>query len=456
MTCGAETSQFELRYIEEVTPGTTPPTGDMQILRNTGVAGGVAKSTTQSEEIRSDRQITDLIMTKKEPSKDVSGEFSFATWDDMLEAGLFTDWSNIHYASDDVEVLAGNVYQLPAGHGLTFLPGQIINVAGFTTAANNGVKIVSSFSVNDITVTQTLTIEAAGDDVTIDVLGYASNDVEVLAGNIYELPSGHGLTFIPGQAISWAGFTETANNGIKTVSAFSGDQITVSETLTIEAAGDSVTARYDVLSNGVDKKTFTFEDDFTDVAKVRTMTGLVVSNFAIDMPKEAVVGFSVNLLGQNTTVGNTSAVTGTPKEAINTEVMSAGVNVAEIKEDGVLAGIIDELSVSVNNNLRGLGAIGAIENICVASGRANVTGTINVYFQDWTTYQKFLDNDNSSLTWQLADSNGTYVFNIPRVKFTEYKVTAGGPDQDVMSNGSYQAIRDPDTDKTIIITKIVA
>ena len=104
MACGAETSRYQLRFIEETTEGTTPVVGNMQNLRNTGVSGGVTKSTTTSEEIRSDRQVTDLIMTKKEPSKDISGEFSYATWDDMMEAALFTTWSNNHVVSDDVEV----------------------------------------------------------------------------------------------------------------------------------------------------------------------------------------------------------------------------------------------------------------------------------------------------------------------------------------------------------------
>lgn len=454
MTCGAESSQYELRYIKETVEGEAPATGDMKILRTTGVSGGVTKSGTQSEEIRDDRQITDWIMTKKEATKDISGELSFETWDDFLEAGLFTEWSNIHYRSDDVEVLAGNVYQLPAGHGLTFLVGHLIRVAGFTTAANNGDKEVTVFSVNDVTVDETLTIEAAGDDVTIDVIGYRSDDVEVLAGNIYELPSGHGLTFIPGQSIEWSGFTEAANNGVKTISAFSGDQVTVEETLTVEAAGDTVTAKYDYIANGVEKTTFTFEDDFTDVTKVRTQTGLIVATFGVTAAKEAKITTALSLLGQNTTVGNTSEVTGTPIEPNSNDIMNSGDHVGEISLDGVAQALVETVSWQIDNTLRGVGAIGEIENICVASGRAVVTGDLNVYFLDWATYQEFLDNTAMSLRFVLEDSNGAYYFNIPRIKFTENNINAGGPDQDVMASGSYQGLLDGTTGKTVIITKI--
>lgn len=454
MTCGAESNQFELRYIEEVTAGTSPTTGDMQILRSTGVGGGVNKSTTTSEEIRDDRQIVDLIMTKKEPTKDINGEFSFETWDDFFEAGLFNSWSQIDYRSDDVEVLVGNIYELPSGHGLTFKVGDVLRVAGFTNAANNGDKTVTNFSGDQITVAETLTIEAAGDIVTLKVLGYFSNDIEVTSTSTYELATGHGLTFIPGQSISVAGFTDSANNGVKTVSAFSGDIITVEETLAIEAAGDDITVKWDTLSNGVDKTTFTIEDDFTDVAKVRTMTGMTVNTLSVDMPKESKVNVTVNLIGQNTTVGNASAVTGTPIEPNDNEIMNTGDHVAEIYEGGSLIALVDQLAFEVNNNLRGLGAVGNIENICVASGQVNATATLNVYFLDWTSYQKFLDNTASSLRFKIGDSNGDYYFNFPRVKFAENEVNAGGPNQDVMANGSLQALRDPTTDKTVIITKV--
>lgn len=77
-------------------------------------------------------------------------------------------WPEINYSSSDIEVLSGNRYELPSGHGLTFQVGQFIEVTGFTTGANNGVKEVTVFSGDQVTVAETLTPEAAGDSVTID------------------------------------------------------------------------------------------------------------------------------------------------------------------------------------------------------------------------------------------------------------------------------------------------
>jgi len=288
------------------------------------------------------------------------------------------------------------------------------------------------------------------------VIGYASNDVEVLAGNIYELPSGHGLVFYPGQSIEWAGFTETATNGVNTVYAFAGDQITVEETLTVEAAGDDVTVKYDVLRNGVDEKTFTVEDDFTDVNKTRTMTGEKVNTFGLNMPKESVIGVTVEMIGRGATVQNDSLVSGTPIAPNNNDVMNSGDDVADIYEGGVLQALVDELSLQLSNNLRGNNAVGSTENVCVAAGEFSVTGNLNVYFQDWTAYQKFLDNDASSLRFKLSDVNGAYYFNVPRIKFPTLEVVAGGPNQDVIATGTYQGLLDITTGKTLIVTKIQA
>lgn len=461
MACGAESSQYEFRYIEEITAGTIP-TGDMQIMRNTGGSGGVTKSGVTSEEIRSDRQIVDWVMTKKEPAVEKTGEFSYDTWDDFLEAALFSDWLNTRFRSADIEVTGANTYELPTGHGIALTAGQLINVQGFTTAANNGLKEVVSLIGDILTVIETLTVEAAGDAVSIRVMGEvfdtSGNNITVTnADSTYTFASAHGLTLQIGQSIGWVGFVQAGNNGTKTVASFTTTTIVVEETLADETiiTGD-VLAKYDTLVNGVAEHTFTVEDDFTDVVKTRTMTGMTVNTLALSMPNEAIVGVTLNLIGRNTTVQDNSLVTGTPIEPNSNDVMNSGDNVASITEGGVAVALATEITLEIANNLRGNTSIGDIENTCVASGNIGITGNLNVYFEDWTTYQKFLDNSASSLRFALTDSNGAYHFNIPRIKFPTLDVNAGGPNQDVIATGTYQGLRDPTTGKTIIITRIDA
>jgi len=388
MSCGAQGSRAEVRYIEEVTPGTPPPTGDMQKLRVTGLGGGVDKSTETPGEIRPDRQVVDEVMLKKEPNITINGRMSYDTWDDFFSAAFFADWIVTDYDS----------------------------------------------STN-----------------TVD----AEEDTGVYT---YTFPVGHGINFVPGGKYLIAGFTNAANNGVKTVVSVVGDVVTVEEALVDELAVTDITVKSEVLANGVTQKSFTIEDEFTDVNKTRTRTGLVVGDMTLTLASEAIADIVFNFIGMNVTVQDNSVVTGTPIEPNTNPVMNSGDNVADIIEGGVLQGLVGgELSLVITNNVRGNNAVGSTENICVANGDCDVTGSLNVYFTDWTRYQKFLDNSSSSLRFKLdAPGLGAYHFNIPFIKFSDDEVNAGGPNTDVLANGSYRGLLDPVTAKTVVLTKIDA
>lgn len=81
-----------------------------------------------------------------------------------------------------------------------------------------------------------------GDIVLQDkLLSYESSGVSVTAEtDLYTLPGGHGLTFTVNQLIEVLGFTESANNGVKKVQTFSGNDLTVQESLADEEAGDDI------------------------------------------------------------------------------------------------------------------------------------------------------------------------------------------------------------------------
>ncbi len=381
MTCGAETNQGKVSYIEEVTSGDIP-TGNAQEIRFTGESMSVTKETTTSEEIRTDRQVSDLIMTKLEPAGDLNGEFSYGTYDDLLEGSLFNSWVNTNYASILVAVISGKFSFVDGGATLpaSLIPGQYIRVSGFATGDNNGDFLITAID----TVLET---------------------------------------------------------------------IEVAETLVDEALGESVVFVSDVLSNGVEKHSYTIEKEFSDVVKFMDFTGMTINTFSMDFPAQDKISCVFNFLGQGTQVGDATPIVGTPIAPTTTDILNTGNNIGFIKEGGAAVGVIESASFEVSNNLRGLGAIGDIENICVASGRCNVTGNLSVYFEDFVKYQKFLDNTATSIIMELTDSNGQYYINLPKIKLTEANVNIDATDGDVMDEGGFQAMVDPVTLKTIIITK---
>lgn len=75
-----------------------------------------------------------------------------------------------------------------------------------------------------------------------NLLSYMSGNVSAMAStNAYILPAGHGIKMISGgQIITVSGFTESANNGDKTVYSLEGDFIVVDENLADEVVGDDI------------------------------------------------------------------------------------------------------------------------------------------------------------------------------------------------------------------------
>ena len=80
-------------YIAEVTYGSTPSNPAFSILRKNSISVGLEKASLLSEEIRSDRQITDMRHGVKSVSGDVAFELSPDSFDDFIQAALMGTWT---------------------------------------------------------------------------------------------------------------------------------------------------------------------------------------------------------------------------------------------------------------------------------------------------------------------------------------------------------------------------
>jgi len=91
----ASGSSHGLRYIAEDEWGTTPsPDPAMISLRHTSCAVALTKDGFQSNELRSDRQITDFRHGVIRVQGDIGIEFSYGEYDPFLEGALFGTWSD--------------------------------------------------------------------------------------------------------------------------------------------------------------------------------------------------------------------------------------------------------------------------------------------------------------------------------------------------------------------------
>ena len=85
-------SRHNAEYIAEVTYGVTPATPTMTPLRLNTTSLGLSKDSFQSQELRSDRQISDFRHGNKQVGGDIVSELSYGTYDELLEAALGGTW----------------------------------------------------------------------------------------------------------------------------------------------------------------------------------------------------------------------------------------------------------------------------------------------------------------------------------------------------------------------------
>ena len=81
-----------------------------------------------------------------------------------------------------------------------------------------------------------------------------------------------------------------------------------------------------------------------------------------------------------------------------------------------------------------------------------ITGTIEIYFDTITLYNKLLSNTSVEIDWTVSDGTNSYQFNIPKAKFNSGNPAVTGVDTDVMLSLAFTALFDA-TDSQLKITR---
>lgn len=89
----ADSSQTRLAYVVEVAEGTTPSSPSFQNLRFTRESLRRAKESVVSEEITPHANVTDLTQVGRMANGSIEGEFSYGTYDVLLESLMRAVWT---------------------------------------------------------------------------------------------------------------------------------------------------------------------------------------------------------------------------------------------------------------------------------------------------------------------------------------------------------------------------
>jgi hypothetical protein len=99
----------------------------------------------------------------------------------------------------------------------------------------------------------------------------------------------------------------------------------------------------------------------------------------------------------------------------------------------------------VKNNHRVRDCIESYESGQFGQGVQDITGSMEVYFENADVYQAMLDNSEIAMTFHVIDSQSTgydYTFDLPKMKIAGTTQDIGGNDTDIIQAVDWRAMFD--------------
>lgn len=223
-------------------------------------------------------------------------------------------------------------------------------------------------------------------------------------------------------------------------------------------AADGGGAGIDRLKAGVVRRSFTVERYFGDILSAdkpyHRFTGVEFNTMSLAINANAMITGSFGVLGQNMSTGTAIIAGATYASPTTTSPLDSFTGT--LSEAGTPIAVITEISLSLENSLEARFVVGSKQSIRPSIGRSNVTGQVTAYFENSTLLDKFINETESSIEFELPDGAGNkYTFTLPRIKYT-----GGQPDVDgegpITLSMPFQALLDATTGTNIIIDREAA
>lgn len=221
---------------------------------------------------------------------------------------------------------------------------------------------------------------------------------------------------------------------------------------------DSPVAGTDRLKAGTVRRSFTIERFFGDILTVdkpyHRFTGVEFNTMSLAINANAMITGSFGVLGQNMTTSTVIVTGATYNPATTTSPLDSFTGT--LQEAGTPIAVITEIQLNVENGLEARFVVGSKQSIRPSIGRSNISGQVTAYFENSTLLDKFINETESSIVFELPDGAGNlYTVTLPRIKYT-----GGQPDVDgegpITLSMPFQALLDSVTGTNIIIDRTPA
>ena len=369
----ADSNRMQMSMVRETTFGATP-SASLDEIPITGGGLPQGHGSIRSNTIRTDAQRAGMERTSEEPSASYDFEFAATTYDEWLRGALRSDadWSTaVSLSGTDISAAASPNQYAATSTDLTtnVTNGQWVFVAGFTTAANNG----------------------------------------------------------------WSQVTSTTSTTM----------VVTNRTLSVEAAGDSVTIKGSQIINGTDDPSYSIQQQYLELTdRYHIATGMVINSLGLALQPNGIITGSIAFDGQDRAQAASKAGDGTVTAAAVKSVMNEGVAVGETWIKGALV-TYDwfGVSVDINTPLRPRKPLGSTTRTAIKQGAMEVSGSLALYMDDntWT-----VDTDHNAFTpfmiaFDLVEGSDRYLIHIPQVVVTAEPNAINGPDSDIMLELEWEA-----------------
>ena len=179
-----------------------------------------------------------------------------------------------------------------------------------------------------------------------------------------------------------------------------------------------------VLKIGKVERSFAILERHTDIGVDYVYHGCRVSTMAISSPLNAPVGVTFSMMGTKAEK-YTVPVGSTYLPATATDIMIT-TNLA-LTEGGVSVAYATEWSVSLDNGMEALFALGSREAFDISNGVAKVTGSMSAYLVDAVLWDKVLNETATSHVIEFTEGADSYTLELPKVRYTQGQKQTSGP-----------------------------
>lgn len=208
-----------------------------------------------------------------------------------------------------------------------------------------------------------------------------------------------------------------------------------------------------VLTVGTTPKFFSIEDYASDIDQARLFTGCTVSTMAISLAPNQMVTTTFGIVGKDMSISSTQKTQDANSGSAPFDAYSGDVSIGNVGSPSAIA-IVTSIEFTLNNSFAPTFVVGSDSTPSLEYGRAEVEGTMTVYFENVDLINRFLNETETALEVSVGDPSGnTLTFLFPKIKVNSADVPVDGATGSRMVTMSFVALYDATEGTNLKITR---